>query len=68
MIVYYLDTSAVLKRYRTKKGTDVVNELYRGLTEDEALLASYLTCLDVSLLLQVLHGPKPRTRQYSESE
>jgi predicted nucleic acid-binding protein len=28
MAVYYLDTSAILKRYRTEKGTDVVDALY----------------------------------------
>jgi predicted nucleic acid-binding protein len=32
MAVFYLDTSAVLKRYRTEKGTDVVTQLYEGST------------------------------------
>ena len=30
MAVYYLDTSAILKRYRTEKGTDVVDALYES--------------------------------------
>jgi hypothetical protein len=30
MAVFYLDTSAVLKRYRTEKGTDVVDALYES--------------------------------------
>lgn len=31
MAVIYLDTSAIVKRYRTEKGTDVVEELYERL-------------------------------------
>ena len=30
MAVYYLDTSAILKRYRTEKGTDLVDALYES--------------------------------------
>lgn len=31
MAVYYLDTSAILKRYRTEKGTDVVDALFESM-------------------------------------
>ena len=34
MAVYYLDTSAILKRYRTEKGTDVVDALYEATRPD----------------------------------
>lgn len=34
MPVYYLDTSAILKRYRTEKGTDVVDALYEATSPD----------------------------------
>lgn len=42
---YYLDTSAILKRYRTEKGTAFVDELYR-LRPGESLLTSHFTCLE----------------------
>ncbi len=47
MPIYYLDTSAVLKRHRTEKGSDVVAELYEGLAKNEALVTSHFTCLEV---------------------
>lgn len=45
MVVYYLDTSAILKRYRTEKGTDVVEAIY-GLA-DVFLVTSHFGCLEV---------------------
>lgn len=47
MPLFYLDTSAVLKRYFSEKGTDVVDELYHGLVGDELLVTSQLTTLEV---------------------
>lgn len=49
MVVYYLDTSAILKRYRTERGTEVVEALYgkllkgKSLTEEayDALLTAF---------------------------
>jgi predicted nucleic acid-binding protein len=59
MPVFYLDTSAVLKRYRTESGTDVVDSLYEerftptvvklvlsGYRRD-VLITSHFTCLEV---------------------
>jgi predicted nucleic acid-binding protein len=59
MPVFYLDTSAVLKRYRTEAGTDVVDAIYderhspktiksifSGIRSD-VLVTSYFTCLEV---------------------
>ncbi len=43
MAVYYLDTSAILKRFKTEKGTDVVDALYAGVKDGEALLTSHYT-------------------------
>lgn len=43
MAAYYLDTSAVLKRHRTEKGTDVVETIY---SSGESLLTSHFTCLE----------------------
>ena len=57
MAVFYLDTSAVLKRYRTEKGTDVVTQLYEGSTSRDVLLTSSFTCLEVeSVAARALKG------------
>lgn len=69
MPVFYLDTSAVLKRYRTEKGTDVVDMIYderhspnivksivAGVRSD-VLVTSYFTCLEVeSVAARMLRG------------
>ena len=65
MAVYYLDTSAVLKRYRTEKGTDVVTELYEARTEGDSLLTSHFTCLEVeSVAARALKGRLLTQRAY----
>ncbi len=48
MAIYYLDTSALIKRYRTETGSDVVEELFEGLTTLDELTTSYLTLLEVN--------------------
>lgn len=48
MPIYYLDTSAVMKRYRTEIGSDVVRELFERLTDSDKLTTSYLTLLEVN--------------------
>ena len=45
MPIYYLDTSAVMKRYIPEIGSDVVEELFEELTNSEVLTTSYLTVL-----------------------
>jgi predicted nucleic acid-binding protein len=47
MAVFYLDSSAVLKRYRTEKGTAVVDDIYDGRGEQHIILTSQLTCIEV---------------------
>ena len=57
MAVYYLDTSAVLKRYRTEKGSDVVTELYEARAVGDSLMTSHFTCLEVeSVAARALKG------------
>ena len=59
MSVFYLDTSAILTRYRSEQGTDVVdsiyderftpttvNSIFRGVRSD-ILVTSHFTCLEV---------------------
>lgn len=47
MPMFYLETSALLKKYRTERGTDVVRELFEGKSDAEAFITSYFTVLEV---------------------
>lgn len=47
MPVFYLDTAALLKRYRTEKGTEVVDALFSDRREDDVFVTSQLTTLEV---------------------
>ena len=42
MPVFYLDTAALLKRYRTEKGTEVVAALFSDRREDDVFVTSQL--------------------------
>lgn len=44
MVVYYLDTSAILKRYKTETGTPSVDYLYDR--ADGFLVSSHFSCLE----------------------
>ncbi|MDP2934894.1 MAG: type II toxin-antitoxin system VapC family toxin [Dehalococcoidia bacterium] len=48
MAVYYVETSALIKRYRSEKGTEVVDEVFEGKAEYDVLTTSYFTVLEVS--------------------
>ena len=56
MLIYYLDTSAVMKRYIPEAGSEVVEELFEGLTESESLTTSYLTVLEANSVATRLLG------------
>jgi predicted nucleic acid-binding protein len=57
MAIFYLDTSAILKRYRTEKGTDVVDELYDSQSPTDLLLTSHFSCLEFeSVAARALKG------------
>ncbi len=47
MAVYYLDSSALLKRYRTEQGTQVLDYLFALKRPEELVVTSYLTSLEV---------------------
>jgi predicted nucleic acid-binding protein len=47
MAVFYLDASALLKRYRTEKGTEIVDDIYDRRGEQHIILTSQLTCVEV---------------------
>lgn len=48
MAVYYLETSAFIKRYRSEKGSGIVDEVFEGKSEDDVLTTSYFTVLEVA--------------------
>lgn len=57
MPLYYLDTSALLKRYRTEKGTDVVDEIFSAREKDELFITSHFTSVEVeSVAARALKG------------
>jgi predicted nucleic acid-binding protein len=43
-MMLYLDTSAILKRYKTERGTDVVDRLFES---KEDLVTSQYACVEV---------------------
>lgn len=65
MLIYYLDTSAVMKRYKSEIGSNVVEELFVGLTDSEFLITSQLTILEAnSVVARHLEGPAMIRREY----
>src|SRR3954451_114832 len=45
MAVFYLDTSAILKRYKSEKGSDAVDEIYKNVA-GVTRVTSEFTCLE----------------------
>jgi len=57
MAVFYLDTSALVKRYKTEEGSDIIDYLYDNLPKEHSLAASFLTVLEfVSAIRRLLKG------------
>lgn len=46
MPTFYLDSSALLKKYKTEKGTDAIRELFAGRLDNEVFVTSYLTLIE----------------------
>ena len=59
MSVFYLESSALFKRYRTEKGTDVVNTIFAGRTQADIFVTSRLTTLEMESA--AARGLKSRT-------
>ncbi|MBI2172378.1 MAG: type II toxin-antitoxin system VapC family toxin [Chloroflexi bacterium] len=47
MSVFYLESSALFKRYRTEKGTDLVNSVFAGRTGSDVLVTSQLVIMEM---------------------
>ena len=47
MPVFYVESSGLMKPYRTEKGTDVANALFYGRKQADVLLTSHLVTVEV---------------------
>ena len=48
MVVFYFDTSAIIKRYRIEKGTAIVDEILGNPFSQDIFYTSFLTILEVT--------------------
>ena len=48
MAVFYLDTSALVKRYRTEQGTEVVEELLANPSPDDRFFICFLSIIELT--------------------
>jgi predicted nucleic acid-binding protein len=46
MTIFYLDTSALVKRYKTEEGSDMIDNLYDNLPRGHSMATSFLTVLE----------------------
>ena len=67
MPIYYLDTSALMKRYISEPGSDAVRELFEGLADSDELTTSYLTLLEVNSTATGLLNGRVLTQQAYEN-
>lgn len=59
MTLFYLDTSALVKRYKTEEGTDIIDYLYDNLPKGHSLATSFLTVLEfASAIRRLLKGKR----------
>lgn len=55
MTVFYLDTSALVKRYKTEEGSEAIDHLYEELPMGSHLATSFLSVLEfVSAIRRLL--------------
>lgn len=61
MAIFYLDTSALVKRYRSEPGTEVVEELLSEPSPDDRFFVSFLSVLELtSAILRLVRGGQAR--------
>lgn len=67
MTVYYLESSALVKRYKSEIGSDFVEELFDGKTDDEVFVTSYLSVLEVNTVAaRLLKAGQLQRTQYDQ--
>lgn len=65
MTLFYFDTSGILKRYKSEKGSEVVDELFEQRKPGETFASSLLTALEViSVVSRMLRGRTLSRREY----
>jgi hypothetical protein len=68
MTIYYLDSSALLKRYKSEKGSEVVTQLFTDKRPDEVFVTSHLSVFEVqSVLARQLKAGLIKPRQYQRA-
>ena len=69
MAVFYLDTSALVKRYRTEEGTEFIDTLFRKIEKSEDRLAtSFFSALEfISALRRLLKGEQITQEAFFDS-
>ncbi|MBE0478723.1 type II toxin-antitoxin system VapC family toxin [Candidatus Aerophobetes bacterium] len=69
MAVFYLDTSALVKRYRTEEGTDFIDKLFEKIEKSEDRLAtSFFSALEfISALRRLLKGEQITQEAFFDS-
>ena len=57
MTIFYLDTSALVKRYKAEEGSDIIDYLYDNLPRGHSMATSFLTVLEfVSAIRRLQKG------------
>ncbi|MBI4332326.1 MAG: hypothetical protein HY673_13700 [Chloroflexi bacterium] len=51
MVIYYVETSALVKRYKTEHGSEVVDELFGGKSGDDVITASQFAAVEIEATL-----------------
>lgn len=65
MTVYYLETSALLKRYKSESGSEIVRSLFEEKQASETFVTSHLSILEVSsVAARLLKGRVIRQGDY----
>lgn len=61
MPVFYLDTSALVKRYRTEQGAEIIEQLLANPSPEDRFIISFLSIIELtSAILRVARGGQLR--------
>ncbi|MCL5960422.1 MAG: type II toxin-antitoxin system VapC family toxin [Chloroflexi bacterium] len=67
MTVYYIESSALVKRYKSETGSDFVEELFESKVGGELFVTSYLSVLEVNTVAaRLLKAKQIEKRQYEQ--
>ena len=59
MPLFYLDTSALVKRYRTERGTEVVEQLLANFPPEDRFFTSFLSIIELTSAILRFDGFLP---------